>query len=61
MTSRELIVIGVGFASFQLYLGLRRLSSRKRLFNLFWSVEKHDANPANGGTIGLAKSALICG
>ena len=32
-----------------------------RLFNIFWSVEKHDANPANTGTIGLVKSVLICG
>jgi hypothetical protein len=34
------------------------------LFNFFWSVEKHDANPANTGTIGLVesvKSVLICG
>jgi len=35
--------------------------SRTTLFNLFWSVEKHDANPTNSGMIGLAKSALICG
>jgi len=34
------------------------------LFNFFWSVEKHDTNPANTGTIGLlqsVKSVLICG
>ena len=34
------------------------------LFKLFWSVEKHDTNPANSGMIGLAKSVksvLICG
>jgi len=35
-----------------------------RLFNFFWLVEKHDANPANTGTIRLVKSVesvLICG
>jgi hypothetical protein len=26
------------------------------LFNFFWSVEKHDANPANTGTIGWGES-----
>ncbi len=34
------------------------------LFNFFRSVEKHDANPANTGAIGLqepVKSVLICG
>ena len=34
------------------------------IFNFFWSVGKHDANPANTGTIGLpksVKSVLICG
>jgi hypothetical protein len=29
------------------------------LFNLFGSVEKRDANPANTGTSGLVKSVLI--
>jgi hypothetical protein len=29
------------------------------LFNLFWSVEKHNANPANSGTIGLSLISSI--
>jgi len=32
------------------------LSENSSLFNFFWSVEKHDATPANTGAIGLAKS-----
>jgi len=35
-----------------------------RLFNSFWSVEQHDADPANSGTIELpesVESVLICG
>ena len=35
----------------------QRFQQRIRsLFNFFWSVEKHDANSANTGTIGLVKS-----
>jgi hypothetical protein len=45
------------------YMNLVATKSRS-LFNFFWSVGKHDANPANTGTIGLresVKSVLICG
>jgi uncharacterized membrane protein YdfJ with MMPL/SSD domain len=35
--------------------------AEQSLFNFFWSGEKHDANPANIGTIGLGESVLICG
>ncbi len=37
------------------YPSVRR-RPHQRLFNLFWSVEQHDANPTNNGTIGLLKS-----
>jgi hypothetical protein len=32
---------------------MRVFNQTLRLFDLFWSVEKHDANPANSGMMRL--------